>query len=142
MPKNSPAKASQRVSADSELAFFSNFTDVMKGEIEAKKKELENNSKALEVDRENNGYLFELEKERIKTSRDIYSKQVENSKIYIISLLFILLVVVVGTFVGIFYGKTEDVTKVALPIITAIVGAAGGYGFGLNKGRKEKDDEE
>jgi len=138
----SVAKTKGKPSVGREIVLIEKFFEIQKQEVEAKKEETQLNSKALDVEKDKNVHFFELEKERIKTSKEIYLKQGGSNRIYIIFLLVILLIVVAGTFTGIYLGKTEDVTKVALPIITAIAGAAGGYGFGVNKGRKDKEDEE
>ena len=78
----------------------------------------------------------------MNTFAGLNSEQAKYTKGHIRFLLFMLLLVIVGTFAGIFFNKTDDVVKIALPIITAIAGAVGGYGVGLNKGRKEQEPEE
>lgn len=127
---------------NNQLALMASFLEVQKQEVEVKRDELELNSKGLDVERENNQYAFEIEKRRIEMYSTIDSKQVQYNKGHIRFLLFILCIVVLGTFIGIYLGKTEDVTKVALPIITAIAGAVGGYGVGISKNSKEKDDDD
>lgn len=141
---NIPVKSSNPASSDineDDYGVMKKILEIQLSELSLKKDEMALNEKALGVQSKQNELLFELEKVKLGTQREYLDASGKRQLIYVVFLLFILLILVLATFAGVYWGKTEDVTKVMLPIITAIIGALGGYGFGFSKGRSEAADD-